>query len=114
MVILSSSGARVDLELRQGAAFARTFTHKTNGVVTNITGYTFAGQIRTIDNVLAATFTITTVNASQGTFSVALSAASTSSLTVGEVYVWDLEQTVSSSTNELLRGYVTDLGEVTQ
>ena len=113
MVILSSSGARVDLELRQGAAFA-PFTHKTNNVVTNITGYTFAGQIRTVDNVLAATFTITTVNASQGTFSIALSAASTASLTVGEVYVWDLEQTVSGTTNELLRGYVTVLGEVTQ
>jgi hypothetical protein len=114
MIILSSSGARVDLELRQGAAFARTFTYKVNGASANITGYSFAGQIRTIDNVLAATFTVTTVNAAQGTFSIALSAATTAGLTVGQVYVWDLEQTVSGTTNELLRGYVTVLGEVTQ
>lgn len=114
MVTLSSSGARVDLELRRGAAFARTITYKVNGVTTDITGYSFAGQIRTIDGTLAATLTVTTVNAAQGTFSIALTGATTASLMVGQVYNWDLEQTVNGMTSELLRGIVTVLSEVTQ
>ena len=113
MVTLSSSGARVDLELRKGAAFARTITYKTNGATQDITGYTFAGQIRAIDGTLAASLTVTVVNAAQGTFSIALSSATTAALTVGQVYNWDLEQTVSGVTSELLRGLVTVLSEVT-
>jgi hypothetical protein len=106
MVILSNTGERVDFNLVRNAGFARTFTHKTNGVATNITGYTFAAQIRTTAGALVASFTITTVNAAQGTFSVALSAAQTSALTAGTTYLWSLEQTASSLTSELLRGYV--------
>lgn len=113
MTTLSSSGARVDLELRKGAAFARTLTYKVNGTVQNITGYAFAGQIRTIDGTLAATLTVATVNAAQGTFSISLTSAETSGLTIGEVYRWDLEQTLSSVSTELLRGIVTVLDEVT-
>lgn len=113
MVTLSSSGARVDLELRKGAAFARTITYKVNGATTNITGYTLAGQIRAIDGTLAASLTVTTVNAAEGTFSISLTSATTAGLTVGQVYNWDLEVTISGTTTELLRGLVTVLSEQT-
>lgn len=113
MVTLSSSGARVDLELRKGAAFARTITYKVNGATTNITGYTFAGQIRAIDGTLAASLTVTVVNAAAGTVSISLSSATTAGMTVGQVYNWDLEVTISGTTTELLRGLVTVLSEQT-
>ena len=113
MVTLSSSGARVDLELRKGAAFARTITYKVNGATTNITGYTFAGQIRAIDGTLAASLTVTVVNAAAGTVSISLSSATTASMTVGQVYNWDFEVTISGTTTELLRGLVTVLSEQT-
>jgi hypothetical protein len=113
MVILSSSGARVDLELRQGAAFARTITYKVNGSTTNISGYTFAGQIRAIDGTLAASLTVTVVNAAAGTVSISLSSATTAGMTIGQVYNWDFEVTISGTTTELLRGLVTVLSEQT-
>ena len=113
MVILSSAGARIDIELRRGAAFARTFTHKTNGTPTNISSYTFNGQIRTQNGTLAATFTVAIVNAAAGTFSIALTSATTSALVPGTTYSWDLEQVESGTTTELLRGFVTVIDEVT-
>ena len=113
MVTLSSSGARVDLELRKGAAFARTITYKVNGATTNISGYSFAGKIREIDGTLAASLTITTVNAAASTFSISLTSATTAGLTIGKVYNWDLEVTISGTTTELLRGLVTVLSEQT-
>jgi hypothetical protein len=113
MVTLSSSGARVDLELRKGAAFARTITYKVNGATTNISGYTFAGQIRAIDGTLAASLTVTVVNAAAGTVSISLSSATTAGMTVGQVYNWDFEVTISGTTTELLRGLVTVLSEQT-
>lgn len=113
MIVLSNTGASVDLLLRKGAAFSRTFTLKTNGVATDITGYTFASQIRTQAGTLMATFSCTIVNAGQGTFSIALTAAAIAGLTVGTVYVWDLESTSPGGVMELMRGYVNVVPEVT-
>lgn len=113
MIVLSNTGASVDLLLRKGAAFARTFTLKTNGVATDITGYSFAAQIRTQAGTLMGTFTCSIVNASQGTFSISLSAVSIAGLTVGTVYVWDLESTSPGGVMELMRGYVNVVAEVT-
>ena len=112
--ILTSSGANVALELVRGSAFARTITYKTNGSAQNLTGYTFAGQVRTASGTLAATFTIAIVNAAAGTFSVALSSAQTSALDATLEYNWSIEQTVSAITTELIRGSVVVLDEVTQ
>lgn len=113
MIVLSNTGADVDLLLRKGAAFGRTFQLKTNDVVTDITGYTFASQIRTQAGVLAATFTCTIVNASQGLFSIALSANAIATLNVGTVYVWDLEATGPNGVFELMRGKVNVTTETT-
>ena len=111
---LTNTGAPVDLLLRKGAAFARTLTYKTNGVVTDITGFTFASQIRNAAGTLVATFTCQVVNGPQGIFSIALTAASIASLTVGTVYYWDLECTQNNMTFELMSGKVTVVNEVTQ
>jgi hypothetical protein len=111
---LTNTGAPVDLLLRKGSAFARTITYKTNGVVQDITGYTFAAQIRTQAGVLAASFTCAVTNGPQGLFTISLSALSIASLTVGVVYVWDLECTQGGLTFELMRGIVNVVNESTQ
>lgn len=113
MIVLSNTGASVDLLLRKGAAFGRTFRFKTNYVVTDITGYSFASQIRTQAGSLVATFSCNIVNASQGTFSIALSAAAIAALTIGTTYVWDLEASNPDGTTELMRGNVEVVAETT-
>lgn len=113
MITLSNAGARVDLQIRRGGAFARTLTYKVNGGVTNITGYTFAAQIRTVSGTLAATFTTAIVNAGQGTFSVSLTSNQTAALSTTTEYKWDLEVTISGVVTELLRGDVSVVDEVT-
>lgn len=114
MIVLSNTGASVDLLLRKGAAFVKTFTLETSaGTPIDLTGYTFASQIRTQAGVLSATLTCTIINAGQGTFSISLGAPAIAALTVGTRYVWDLEYTNNSATAELMRGYVDIVNEVT-
>lgn len=113
METLTSSGTVVNLELTKGAAFARTLYYKVNSVTTDITGYTFNAQVRTVTGTLAATMTTTTLNAGAGTFSISLTGAQTGSLTPGLVYRWSLEQTQGGVTVELLRGLVNVVDEVT-
>lgn len=112
--ILTNTGAEVDLLLRKGAGFARTIVYKTNNVVVNITGYTFSAQVRTEDGVLAATFTCQVVNGAQGQFSIALTAVSIASLTIGGQYYWDLEVVANGATHELMRGRVSVIDESTK
>lgn len=114
MEVLQNTGARVDLELVKGAAFGRTITYKVNDVVTNIAGYSFAAQVRTTTGTLVQSMTCTTTNAAAGLFTISLTGAQTAALTAGTLYVWSLEQTVSSVVSELLRGYVNVVDEVTQ
>lgn len=113
-ITLTNTGAPVNLLLRKGSAFSRTITYKTNGVVQNITGYTFAAQIRTQAGVLAATFSCAIVNAALGQFSISLTALAIGGLTVGTTYVWDLECTQAGLTFELMRGTVSVVDEATQ
>lgn len=113
METLTSSGTVVNIELVKGAAFARTITYKINSATTDITNYTFTAQIRNVAGTLAATMTVTTVNAAAGTFSISLTGAQTAGLTPGTIYRWALEQTLSGVTNELLRGMVNVVDEIT-
>jgi hypothetical protein len=113
MITLSNAGARVDLQIRKGGAFARTLTYKVNGAVQNISGYTFAAQVRTVSGTLAATFTCAIVSAAAGTFSIALTSAETAALVTTTEYKWDLEVTISGVVTELLRGDVSVVDEVT-
>lgn len=114
MDILQNTGARVDLELVKGAAFGRTITYKVNDAVVNIAGYSFAAQIRTTTGTLVQSMTCTVTNAAAGLFTISLTGAQTSAMTAGTLYVWSLEQTLSSVVSELLRGYVNVVDEVTQ
>lgn len=113
MDILQNTGARVDLELVKGAAFGRTITYKVNDAVVNIAGYSFAAQIRTTTGTLVQSMTCTVTNAAAGLFTISLTGAQTSAMTAGTLYVWSLEQTLSSVVSELLRGYVNVVDEVT-
>lgn len=113
MITLSNAGARVDLQIRRGGAFARTLTYKVNGATTNISGYTFAAQIRTVSGTLAATFTCSIITAAAGTFSISLTSAETAGLSTTTEYKWDLEVTQSGVVTELLRGDVSVVDEVT-
>lgn len=110
----SNVGVPVDLIIRRGAAFVRTITYKANGATTDITGYTFAAQIRTVTGTLAATFTCSIVNAANGVFTIGLTGTETATLVAGTQYLWDLEVTIAGATSELLRGNVSVVGEVTQ
>lgn len=112
-VTLNNRGAKVDLQLTTAAAFARTMTRKTNGAVQNLAGYTYAAQIRDVAGNLAATFTCAVVDAGAGTFSVSLTNAQTAALTAGTVYRWDLEETISGVTIQLIYGDVSVTDEVT-
>jgi len=111
--VLSALGERLDLNLVQGDAFARTIEYKVNGSVVNITGYTFASQIRNEDGTLAATFTCVVVNGASGLFSIGLTGAQTAALEMGRPYVYDLKVTISGVTMQLLRGFVTVYDEAT-
>lgn len=113
-ITFTNAGYPVDLIIRRGAAFVRTITYKANGATTNITGYTFAAQVRTVTGTLAATLTCTITNAATGVFQIALTGAETAALTAGTNYLWDLEVTISGATSELLRGNVSVVNEVTQ
>lgn len=112
-VVLSSVGGRADIQLMRNDAFARTCYYKLNGVLQNITGFTFAAQIRNEDKTLAASFTCTITNAAGGEFTIGLTSAQTASLTLGRPYVWDLQLTQSGQVSTLIRGYVTVYDEVT-
>lgn len=113
-LLLTNTGASVDLLLFTGANFSKTITYKTNNVVTNIAGYAFAGQIRTQAGALVASFTFTIVNAAQGLFSMTMPVATIASMTIGTTYVWNMEVTISGITSELMRGYVNVTNDPTQ
>lgn len=114
MITLTNTGARVDLLLRRGTPFGRTVTYKVNNAVQNITGYSFAAQVRTLTGTLAATFTCTIIDAPNGKFSFSLIATAINGLTIGTPYTWDLEATTGGMTFELMRGYVNVVDESTQ
>jgi hypothetical protein len=112
--ILSSQGARVDLEIRKGATFARTVTYKINNTTTDISGYAFAAQIRTSTGTLALALTCAISDAPNGKFTISLTPAETATLSTAEFYRWDLEVTIASAVSELMRGDVRVIDEVTQ
>lgn len=110
---LSNAGYRLDLEIVKGDSFAQTFTYKVNGVVTNISGYTFTSQIRTANGTLASSMTCVIANAAQGLFSVSLTDSQTSSLSPTTQYKWSLEVNISGTKSTLVRGDVMIIDETT-
>jgi len=85
------------------------------GAAINITGRTYAAQIReTADaSSVLASFTCAISNAAGGIMTATLPAATTAALTPGSG-VWDLQETNSSVVTTLLAGPVTIVQDVTR
>jgi hypothetical protein len=109
--------AKYDFDMDQGATFNRTITLKDdNGTVVNLTGNTFAGQIRTsaISGTIAGTFTFAITNASGGVFSWKMTATD-SALLPAQQCVYDVEMTqASGDVVRLLEGFVNIKSNVTR
>lgn len=109
--------AKYDFDLHQGATFNRTIEVKDeNGSAVDITGYTFASQIRTsaLSGTVAGTFTITITSASAGRVTMTMTAAN-AALVPAQQCVYDLEMTQDSGdVVRLLEGYVNVIANVTR
>jgi hypothetical protein len=85
------------------------------GAPVNITGRTYAAQIRstTDSSTVLATFTCAIVSGAGGTLTASLSASTTAALTAG-LGVWDLQETNGTTVTTLLAGSVTISQDVTR
>lgn len=86
------------------------------GAAVNITGRTYAAQIRTTTDAATAlaTFSCSIVSGAAGTLTATLSATTTAALTAG-LAVWDLQETRDSTiVTTLLGGSVTIVQDVTR
>lgn len=81
----------------------------------NISGRSYAAQIRTTTDAatVLATFTCAIVSGPAGTLTATLSATTTAALTPG-LAVWDLEETSGTTVTTLLAGPVTIVQDVTR
>jgi hypothetical protein len=85
------------------------------GAAVNITGRTYAAQIRTTTDAATAlaTFSCSIVSGAAGTLTATLSASTTAALTAG-IAVWDLQETNGTTVTTLLGGSVTIVQDVTR
>ena len=111
------TAATYDLVVDQGSDFAIDLTITEGGAAKNLTGYSGRAQLRTTiaASSASASFTVTVVNASNGTMKMELSAATTTSLAAGR-YVYDLEiHTANDATvKRLIQGSCTINQQVTR
>lgn len=93
------AAGQLNILIEQGATFSRTLTiESTPGVPLNLTGYTFAGQVRRsyTDANAAATFGLTVANVSLGTVNWTMIPLQTQAL-IPQTYRYDIEMTATSS-----------------
>ena len=111
------SAARYNLVIDQGSDFAINFTVKDNGSVKDLTGYSARAQMRTSKTAssVAATFTCVISSPTNGTITMSLPNATSSSLAAG-TYVYDLEIFTSgnATVTRLIQGSVDLTQEVTR
>jgi len=111
------TAATYDLVIDQGSDFAIDLTITENGSAKNLTGYAGRAQIRSThsSSSVAASFTVSVVNAANGTMKLELGSSTTTSMTAGR-YVYDLEIHTSgdATVKRLLQGSVTINPEVTR
>ena len=109
--------AKYDFTLYQGATFNRTLVIKdTNNDVVNITGYTFAGQVRTSahSGTVEGTFAVAVANPSAGTVSWEMSATNTQNIPAQQC-VYDIEMTqANGDIVRILEGFVDVKANVTR
>ena len=99
----------------QGATFNLNFTIATDGVALDLTGYTFAMQVRRSSNSSTALLNITSATmTSVGTVAVTVSAATMNDVPAGR-WVYDIELTSSGGTvTRILEGRFIVKAQVTQ
>ena len=99
----------------QGATFNLNFTIATDGVALNLTGYTFAMQVRRSSNSSTALLNITSATmTSVGTVAVTVSATTMNTVPAGR-WVYDIELTSSSGeVTRILEGRFIVKAQVTQ
>tara|TARA_B100001059_G_C17607634_1_gene462847 strand:+ start:90 stop:428 length:339 start_codon:yes stop_codon:yes gene_type:complete len=111
------TAATYDLVIDQGSDFAIDLTITEGGSAKNLTGYAGRAQLRATHaaSSVTASFTVSVVNASNGTMKMQMSAANTASITAGR-YVYDLEIHTSGDAivKRLIQGSVTINPEVTR
>jgi hypothetical protein len=108
--------AKQDLTIVRGDTEIVDVTLTTDGSTPiNITGRTYASQMRTTPDIaaIAITGTCTIVNGAAGEMRVTFSAADTADLDPGYLY-WDLQETAGSTVSTILAGTVTVLADVTR
>jgi hypothetical protein len=110
------AAARLDITLEPGSGFELEFTWKdSNGVPTNLTGYTAQAQVRSGYSAAlpALTFTVA-LGGSTGVVTVSADSTATEAVTIGRG-VWDLELTPPTGDPiRILYGDVTVMAEVTR
>jgi hypothetical protein len=110
------SPANLPLTIRIGDTETVSVAIKdSTGAPVNITGRTYAAQIRTTTDAATAlaTFSCSIVSGAAGTLTATLSASTTAALTAG-LGVWDLQETNGTTVTTLLAGSVTIVQDVTR
>lgn len=107
--------ANYNITVDQHSDFSRSFSVKLNGEVQDITGYTFAAQMRErLQSDTSYDFTCLVTNALQGTFTVTMTDTQTAQIPAGE-YSWDLVMTAQNGDKtRLLQGIADVSGGVTR
>lgn len=111
-----ASPAKQNLTVTRGDTLTLVVTMTTDGSTpVNITGRTYAAQIRTSSEATSATasFTCTITDGANGVLTCTVPASTTSSLSP-VVYVWDLQETASGVVSTLLSGTVTVVADITR
>lgn len=108
--------AKQDIKIMRGdtEVFNITVTDDA-GVAIDLTGDTFASQIRynRDDSSIAASFTCVVTDAAAGKVTLTLSATSSAGLNAGPAY-WDLQRTNDGVVTTLVAGKCTVLADVTR
>jgi len=106
---------KANLQIDQGANFSTEIdVLDDNGDIVNLTGYTGAAQMRKHYTSSTATNFTVAINASGGTVTLSMNAATSANVTPGR-YVYDCELTNSSNiVSRLVEGIVTVTPQVTR
>jgi hypothetical protein len=120
------AAGKLDILIEQGATFKRKLIFKdSNNVAIDITGDTFAGQIRNSpsDDTIVQSFTCTVTNAVAGEVEILLTDVQTSAIPVKASsraerdltnYAYDIERTTAGTKQRVLEGIAQVSPEVTR
>lgn len=109
MPTVGNTGAQITLAIRQGVTLSLPITMRDDsGVVIDITGRTYRGDITRADTgAVVLSFTCAVTDGPNGAWLASLTAAQTAALTEGVPLRYSLEQVVGSVVTEIFYGSVT-------